>query len=353
MDPVTDKITHNDQSNIVLSEQSAQKFIEEMKSIKTQNIEPTELHFDNMNTYVDASKHINDIINLHGGYMVSEKHQLERIGKEFQKYAKSNKFYKFNNSVDCKVLLNNKEMTGNIIGIDNGNLIAVQTGSGLISIPIKNNLNICGKENISQDSSAKKSIFSPSTVQSSSYTSSIESSPYIKGGSYLRSTTSKSSSHNSSSIVSSSTSTSTSRSSSHDLSTIMSSSGTTSTKVTSSKSTDLSPYLATSEYATLIGTNSTDISSVTESETEPETPSTTTETNLSSITSSSNKSEYAKLKNMKGGTTVITSSKNDKYKYLKAGKSDSVGIIESSKNKTTANSYFSESSSEAECGLCE
>ena len=307
-----------------------------------------------------------------------EKKKLEVLKKELDKLAVYDKFYMFETHVKCKVLIDNKEMNGYLIAMDDGAIAVAKTdiGNFMITldnqndnqIEISNHNNSVKSSDKNEKSTSNKSIFTPLTPSNksesvSTHTPNVKSSnksesvsthtPNVKSSDKSTESSSDKSTESSSdkstesssdrNNVSSAKLSRSIASSSHHVSSKLESPPTESSLSSSSSAVkSSSPYLATSEYDLPPRSNTQIASNINK-----ENSKYISKTESSVVDVSSNNSEHP---NKHGGFKNIK--KNTQHdagnglKFMKAGKADNVGILESVKG------YYSESTS-IEYGLCE
>ena len=320
---------------IILAPDDARLFIENVRTLQKTEGKKQSIKIDNAVDYGNAAKHIDSALTILVNDISPEKKKLETLKQKFEKLAESTEFYVFETHIKCKVMIDGKEIDGELIAMDDGVVAVAKTARGNFMVTLESQLEIekhGGYKKSNTTTSSQKSIFTSSS------------------GSSQRSSTKLESPATESSLSS--------------------------TPVTASN-TDTSPYLATSEYdlteSEIMNNNAkkgqtsevqttSDSSAKTSSTRSSDKTTSTGSSDKTSSTSSSDKtssvrssvsdqteSENAKKSGMRGGrrdTKKIYKDMHNKSKFMKAGKSDSVGIIESVKG------YYSESTS-IEDGLCE
>jgi hypothetical protein len=238
-----------------------------------------------------------------------------------QNGGSSDRIYKFTNQIPCYLSIDENTLDGNIIGLDTHNNAVIESNNNTHSIKLHNNLkinnnNIYGGTVLSITSTEQQLSPTYSSTQSSNRTSvnssSKQSSNRTSVNSSSRQTSNRTSVNSSSEQSSNRTSVnSSSRQTSENSPNIFSISEISSVNVSSNKST--SHYMNTSQLTeTDIQNNTSFNSSITEI-----------------------KSSDKSIHGMRGGNNVSTRA----------------GFLNMDSN--SVNSYFSESSSAAESGLCD
>jgi hypothetical protein len=327
---------------IIIDKENAQIFKKEVLNLKnSSNKKKHTVRADNAQHYINAAKNIKNALdalnnNKYVGSLYDQKKNLSELYKQFTQFGSDYKYYKLDNEIRCKVVINGNNYDAKIIGIDDGVAAIVKTSKEIYIIIIEGQLEISQKGGHKKGPSvfsSSSSIRSTSDMSSSSIESSsinMYSNDSNKHTSISSSSVQDSNKYNSPSTESMSTS--------------------------SFQSKSESPYLNTSEYDIDQSDTPKKSNNIfrkpfhTDSSTKY-TPS--SELSINSSISSSNKSEYEDnqiggFRKSNSSTNYTTDSDKSSIKFMRAGKGDNVGIIES----TNSNYYYSESSSAIE-GLCE
>ena len=370
---------------VILTQENARIFVSEVKNLQKNAGQKQKIDTTNQSEYKDAVKKINDALSILSNDISPEKKKLEELKAQLEILASRNLFYLFTNQVNCKVIINNKEIDGNIIGMDNGVVAVAKTAQGNFIISLNTQLEIKmiksqqkTQQKTQQGGKNPKSVISSEPdITSSSIGDSSESDEPNKESDEESEEAEESEESEEPNKESDEESEESDEESDEESEEPDDESPPTEELSTSSLSNNISsPVLKTSEYSSSVKT------SVKSSDKSSDKTSSVNSSSIKSsiITETSNKSTNNNLnKNIKGGSKTKDNQKQIQTKiqtktqaktqtktqtkseaqikskhlsFMKAGKADNIGIIESNAKSQSIKGYYSESTS-VEDGLCE